>query len=158
MNNNFFQDMMKNFTNNSWLNNNQNSNFQMSDMMNKNTQMMSAVGQMAARNAQTLTQKNTEMVQNMSGNLMNLYKNSSNQTPEELMSKQQDLVKQSLQQVVSYSKDCLELGSKTVVELCDLVFNRVNETVGSYNFNQPQAASCSTGSAAMHTHSEIKKK
>lgn len=121
MNNNFFQDTMKMFTNNNmW------QNFNFSDLMNKNVESVSAMSQAMARNAQNFSRVNNDMMQQFNSSMMNLWRNTSN-NPETFVEKQQDFMKEMMNNFSNYSKEYMSCSSKAMSEFSDLVMKKTNE-------------------------------
>ena len=132
MQNNFFQESMRMFANvPNWSNMSKNlQDVNCMEMVNGNIETVSAVGQLVARNVQSLARKSNEMIQENSTNVMNMYKHcASGVSPEQLVGKQQDLLKETFNNAVNYSKEALELGSRSVVEAMELFAKRANDNV-----------------------------
>jgi phasin family protein len=119
-----FIENMKNFMGN------QNFNNVASDLFNRNTETISSIAQIISKNTQNLMRKNAEMMQESTSSMFDMFKDmSKNASPEQLMHKAQESMRDGFDNAISNSKGLAESVTKTSMEVFDLVSKRASENI-----------------------------
>jgi phasin family protein len=119
-----FIENMKNFIGSNNFNNTA------SDLFNRNTETVSSVAQILSKNAQNLMRKNAEMIQESTSSMFDMFKDiSKNNSPDQLMHKAQESMRDGFDNVLANSRGFAESFTKTSMEVFDLVSKRASENM-----------------------------
>lgn len=131
--NNMFFDFFKQFTNTDNMQNFSN-NFSNLDYSNyaeiiqKNIDAMMKASQINLENSQAIAKRVGEIYQKHAGEFVEVSKDIMTcQNPEQAMQKHQDFVKETTNNVITNSKEVVEMTSKALMEVYD-IFKKVSET------------------------------
>ena len=109
---------------------NQNFSSQASDLITRNTEMLSSVAQVVSKNTQNLMNKNVKMMQESTSSTFDMLKAmSNNNSSEQLMHRAQDSARDAFDHVSSNSKDFFESVTKTSMEVFDILTKAASENM-----------------------------
>ncbi len=133
--NNMFSDMFKQFTDKDVFANWQ-KNFNLGNLdsasymeaMQKNLDAMMKAGQISAENSQAIIKRLAEVVQKQVGEAIEVSKDFiSSSNPEHALQKQQQYLKNATSNAINNSKEMVEMGAKSVMEVYDIFTKRMHE-------------------------------
>jgi phasin family protein len=133
--NNQFFDSMKSFFNPEYMMNSMKgvpaadfSSF--SNMIKKNAEVITAANQLAAESAQSILKRTAEVFQSNATELFNAMRENSNTSdPEQLRTRQQELIKNSFSSSVNNANEILDMAIKSTKEIFQVVTNSMSENV-----------------------------
>ena len=102
----------------------------MTNTMKKNAEAYTAAMQVAVESAHTLFRRGAEITQNHITASFDAMKDmTAANNPEQVMARQQEFVKNTVEDTISSSKEIIDLASKSAMEVFASVGSRVSETV-----------------------------